>query len=99
MHQEEAKVKLGIEAFKSAPMAMNEKQVKSAMKTCIRVTDNGPGISPYRMRQSLTQFGMEPTRANKNGPFDFGEHGIGFKIACLRLGQTCLLLSKTSTQA
>ncbi len=67
-------------------------------KVVLRILDNGPGISPYRMREVLRQFGKEPLRVNQNGPFDFAEHGVGLKIATLRLGRTALIISKTSPE-
>lgn len=65
----------------------------------LKITDNGPGITPYRMRQTLTHFGQEPLRVGQSGAFDISEHGVGLKIASLRLGQTSLILSKTSPRA
>ena len=65
-------------------------------KMCLRITDSGPGISPFKLRQALTQFGHKSLQVKRSSPFEFSEHGISLQVNCLRLGHTSLILSKTS---
>ena len=82
------------------PNTRNDAQPQSTLsKACLVLKDDGPGISPYKMRTLLTQFGQDNLRSYQSGPFDLAEHGIGLKLASLRLGKNCLILSKTSPQA
>ena len=73
---------------------------KSKAKTWIKIKDNGPGISPYLMKETLTSFGLtkEMKKNNEGGPFSLADHGINLKLSSLRLGETCLIISKTSPQ-
>ena len=96
--EEESKQSLAKAATNNAPITVaTPPQTRS--KACLKITDNGPGISPFRMRQFLTQFGREPSRVSLTGSaFELAEHGVGVKLSTFRLGRTALILSKTSPQ-
>ena len=70
------------------------------MRTWIKIKDNGPGISPYLMKETLTSFGLtkEMKKNNEGGLFSLADHGINLKLSSLRLGETCLIITKTSPQ-
>ena len=68
-------------------------------KECIRIKDNGPGVSPFQMKETLTSFGMTQNMRNSmshSSPFSISEHGIGLKLSLLRLGDTCVIITKTN---
>jgi hypothetical protein len=61
---------------------------------CIRIRDDGSGISPKVMKGILTSFGVFKTESDSPNDFNQSEHGIGLKINALRLGTTCLIVSR-----
>ena len=65
---------------------------------CLKIRDNGPGISPLLMKEVLTSFGYINKLDNNNSQLNFAEHGIGLKINALRIGKTCLILSRKNNQ-
>ena len=96
--EEESKHSLAKVATSNVPIT-NATAAQTRSKKCLKITDNGPGISPFRMRQFLTQFGREPSRVSLTGSaFELAEHGVGIKLSTFRLGRTALILSKTSPQ-
>ncbi len=44
--------------------------------------------------EALTSFGQGSGKLSKSD-FSFSEHGIGLKLACLKLGQSSLIITKT----
>ena len=50
------------------------------------------------MKEVLTSFGYLHKLDNTNSQLNCAEHGIGLKINALRLGKTCLILSRKNNQ-
>lgn len=50
------------------------------------------------MKEVLTSFGYINKLDNSNSQLNFAEHGIGLKINALRLGKTCLILTRKNNQ-
>ena len=72
---------------------------KSSARTWIKIKDNGPGISPYLMKETLTSFGLTSEmkkNVNEVGAFSLADHGISLKLSTLRLGETGLIITKTN---
>lgn len=44
--------------------------------------------------EALTSFGLSHQDKSKSN-FQFSEHGVGLKLACLRLAQSTLIITKT----
>ena len=65
-------------------------------KPLIRIKDNGRGIPPAELREALTSFGASKTAdTRRSGDFNTREHGMGLKLNALRLGRTCLIMTKS----
>ena len=60
----------------------------------IEIKDNGVGISPLALKETLTTFGMINNYQYKSD-YNMSEHGINLKLSSLRLASTCLIISKT----
>lgn len=45
--------------------------------------------------EALTSFGSQNANQKNKSDFGFSEHGIGLKIACLRLASSSLIITKT----
>jgi hypothetical protein len=61
---------------------------------CLRIRDDGSGMHPKVMKGILTSFGVFKTESDSANDFNQSEHGIGLKINALRLGDTCLIVSR-----
>jgi Histidine kinase-, DNA gyrase B-, and HSP90-like ATPase len=59
----------------------------------LEVKDNGTGINPKLLMDALTSFGSNNGKSKSD--FNFSEHGVGLKLACLRLASSTLIISKT----
>jgi hypothetical protein len=58
-------------------------------------------MSDFKMKQVMTTFGLEQdsnkssSKEGQQNDYSFAQHGIGLKLNALRLGSTCLIISKT----
>jgi hypothetical protein len=55
-------------------------------------------MSPQLMKEVLTSFGYLHKLDNTNSQYNCAEHGIGLKINTLRLGKTCLILTRKNNK-
>lgn len=51
-------------------------------------------MSPLNMQHLLTSFGYNNKSKHTSSEFNTSEHGLGLKLNALRLGKTCLILSR-----
>jgi hypothetical protein len=62
---------------------------------CLKIKDNGTGMSPQQMKLVLTSFGYN-TKNSRTAPSEFNssEHGLGLKLNAFRLGKTCVIVTR-----
>ena len=65
--------------------------------TYLEVKDNGPGIHPITLAETLTSIGVNHFLDMK-GDYAFQEHGINMKISFLRLAQQAIIITKTQPE-
>ncbi len=61
---------------------------------CLHIKDNGVGIPKHLMHQVCTSFGKINHTVTAND-FHTAEHGVGLKLNALRIGKTCLILTRS----
>jgi len=51
-------------------------------------------MSPLQMQHLLTSFGYNNKSKQIPNEFNTSEHGLGLKLNAMRLGRTCLILTR-----
>lgn len=79
---------------------INEFSVTEQPQTCLRIRDDGCGMTPAQMVETLSTFGPNPSRllTGSEQIFNHAEHGVGLKIALLRLGRSSLIISRNNQE-
>jgi HSP90 family molecular chaperone len=66
------------------PLTIEINLVKDT-KSFLEIKDNGVGIHPKILMDSMTTFGSS-TMLKFKSDYNLAEHGMGLKLNCLRLG-------------
>ncbi|KAF3693959.1 MORC family CW-type zinc finger protein 3 Nuclear matrix protein 2 [Channa argus] len=67
--------------------------VKEADHHCLTFTDNGSGMTPYKLHKMLS-FGFTEKGSGKSSLMAIGVYGNGFKSGSMRLGRDALIFTK-----